>query len=99
MRNGYYFLRRFKTIDKLSQGGNRSIEQHKNSIDIKYKKAIPRRHFIIIDDVTTTGNSLEACRQILLDNGAESVRCVAIGRTLSNRPNAKYNRFVQIKLS
>lgn len=99
MRNGYYYLRRYRTIEKLSHGGNRSVEQHKHSIDIKYKKAIPGKHFILLDDVTTTGNSLEACRQILNDNGAKSVRCIAIGRTLSDKPNVKYDKFVQIKLN
>lgn len=98
MRNGYYYLRRNNTIKQLSHGGNRNIEQHKGSIDIKYKKAIPGRHFILIDDITTTGNSLEACRTILNENGAKSVRCIAIGRTLSDKPNVNYDKFLQIKI-
>lgn len=84
MRNGYYFLRRTNTIASLHSGGDRDIDNHINSIDIKYTKAIRKRAFIIIDDITTTGNSLEACRQILENYGATNIRCIAIGKTKSS---------------
>ena len=36
---------------------------------------------MLLDDITTTGNSLMACRDILLANGARSVEMLALGRT------------------
>ncbi len=36
---------------------------------------------LLIDDVTTSGNSLRACRDILLQNGAKKVYMLALGRT------------------
>ncbi len=36
---------------------------------------------ILLDDVTTTGNSLIACRDILLKNGADDVIMFALGET------------------
>jgi len=36
---------------------------------------------ILLDDVTTTGNSLRACRDILLENGADYVMMFALGKT------------------
>ena len=36
---------------------------------------------LLIDDVATSGNSLRACRDILLKNGAKKVYMLALGRT------------------
>ena len=36
---------------------------------------------LLLDDVTTTGNSLIACRDILLKNGADDVIMFALGKT------------------
>jgi len=44
-------------------------------IDVKGKKVV------ILDDVTTTGNSLIASAQILWSVGAEKVAAIAIGKT------------------
>lgn len=37
---------------------------------------------LLMDDVTTTGNSLYACREILLQNGAETVEMFALGKAI-----------------
>lgn len=37
---------------------------------------------LLMDDVTTTGNSLYACREILLRNGAEHVEMFALGKAI-----------------
>jgi len=36
---------------------------------------------ILLDDVSTTGNSLIACRDILMENGADYVIMFALGKT------------------
>ncbi len=38
---------------------------------------------ILLDDVTTSGNSLMACRDILMDNGIKNVYMLALGKTSS----------------
>lgn len=37
---------------------------------------------LLMDDVTTTGNSLYAYREILLQNGAEHVEMFALGKAI-----------------
>lgn len=37
---------------------------------------------LIVDDVTTSGASLEACKQILLANGAKRVAMLALGQSV-----------------
>ncbi len=68
-------------IDKLAHGGDRSINVHLGSIAVTNAALIKGRDVMLLDDVTRTGNSLFACRRLLLDAGARSVQCVALGRT------------------
>lgn len=37
---------------------------------------------LLMDDVTTTGNSLYACKEILLQHGAKSVKMFALGKAV-----------------
>lgn len=37
---------------------------------------------LLMDDVTTTGNSLYACREILLQAGADHVEMFALGKAI-----------------
>jgi hypothetical protein len=52
-------LFRTKSINKLSTGGDRSLDVLLNSMDYKGVNGSPATKFIL-DDVTTTGNSLNA---------------------------------------
>jgi hypothetical protein len=57
-------LFRAKSIDKLSKGGDRSLEVHLKSMDYKGVAGSPGTKFIL-DDVTTSGNSLNAAITII----------------------------------
>lgn len=74
-------LRRHRRIAKLAAGGDRSMQVHFNSVSVENQHLICGRRITLLDDVTTTGNSLSACRQLLLDAGALSVRCFALAKT------------------
>jgi len=76
-------LRRTKTIAKLATGGDRSLAVHLDSIDISetYRHTIRSKTIVLLDDITTTGNSLHAGALILQQAGAAITHPVAIGRT------------------
>lgn len=74
-------LVRHTKIQKLAAGGDRSIDVHLSSIAVDDRRPIAGQAVLLIDDVMTTGNSLLACRRLLLDAGAGVVKCVALGRT------------------
>ncbi|MEG2118573.1 MAG: phosphoribosyltransferase family protein, partial [Clostridia bacterium] len=40
-----------------------------------------KRRILLIDDVITTGATVNECSKILVENGAFSVSCAAIART------------------
>jgi predicted amidophosphoribosyltransferase len=81
LTDGRNCLVRQKKIKKLSAGGDRGIHIHLNSIDVQQPELIQGRKILLLDDVKTTGHSLLACHQLLLDAGAKSVVIVALGRT------------------
>ena len=76
-------LVRTKKIDKLATGGDRSVEVHLGSIQIRDARLIKGKDVLLLDDVTTSGNSLEACRRLLMDAGAARVQRLAIGKTVA----------------
>lgn len=75
------FLIRYIKIKKLSSGGNRRREVHYDSIRSSDEYSVLGEDVLLLDDITTSGNSLFACRDILLSNGARAVGMLALGRT------------------
>lgn len=79
--DGSACLVRTKKIEKLAHGGDRSKEVHLQSITVANSGLIKGRDVLLLDDVAKTGNSLEACAELLLKAGARSVECATIGKT------------------
>lgn len=77
-----YFLRRNKNIDKLALGGRRDMQIHLQSISAMQEIDITGDIVLLMDDVTTTGNSLYACKDILVQAGAEHVEMFALGKAI-----------------
>lgn len=74
-------LVRFKKVDKLATGGDRSERTHLQSVRVDNAELIRDKDVVVLDDVTTSGNSLSACSKLLLRAGAASVQKIAIGIT------------------
>lgn len=76
-------LLRHTQISKLANGGNRGHSTHYDSITLNnnFEQIIYNKRILLLDDITTTGNSLQACAQILSENGAGDVYPYALGQT------------------
>jgi len=74
-------LVRHMKINKLSHGGDRSIEVHLNSIKVINTDIIRARKVLLLDDVMTSGNSLIACQKLLQKAGAFKVLRLALAQT------------------
>ncbi len=74
-------LRRKIKVPKLSEGGNRSIDIHLESIEFVDDIKIKDKCVLLIDDITTTGISMKACKSILIKNGIIDGFTFAIGQT------------------
>ena len=80
--NKVYFLRRSNSINKLAKGGSRNLSVNMQSIDTVEDIAISADIVLLMDDVTTTGNSLYVCKEILLNRGAANVEMFALGKAI-----------------
>lgn len=78
-------LIRHKRIEKLSSGGDRSASLHMQTIKIENQHLIQDKAVLLLDDVYTTGNSLRACRKLLVQAGAGSVYCLVLGKTVRSK--------------
>ncbi len=76
-------LVRTKEIDKLAYGGRRDKAVHLDSIRVNPDIPVADEVVLVVDDVATSGNSLFACRDILLAHGARRVALLALGKTAS----------------
>ena len=80
--DGVDYLVRTSTVDKLATGGNRDKAVHYESIELKPDVHLSGDVILLVDDVTTTGNSLNVCKDILMQNGASRVAMFAIGQVI-----------------
>ena len=76
-------LRRTKEIEPLHQGGSRDIKIHYASIEPANEKLVANKTVLLLDDVSTSGNSLLACEKILKTKcGVKEVFKLAIWKTI-----------------
>lgn len=81
--NAGQMLRRHTSVPKAATGGARSVEIHKETITIIAPTGAKNRPVILVDDITTTGCTLIACRELLHAAGYKTVIALAIGKTAS----------------
>jgi len=80
-----FFLKRKRRTP--SQGYLSKIERIKNVenaflVPEKKKKQLTGKTVLLVDDVFTTGATLNACTKVLLKNGAKDVHAITLGRVV-----------------
>jgi ComF family protein len=66
------------------QTGLKSDERRKNvsrAFELKDRKCVKGRTVILVDDVATTGNTLNECARVLRRSGCARVFCLVLART------------------
>lgn len=77
----YDVLRRKKRTP--SQGGLSAKARRRNvarAFEVVDAQAVSNKRIVIVDDVLTTGATLDSCARVLRDAGAENVDALVIGR-------------------
>lgn len=77
--NDVNVLFRHTTVPKAATGGPRSVQVHLSSINVVGD--VRGQTVYLFDDVTSTGSSLRACKELLLQSGAARVAMIALGQT------------------
>jgi len=76
-----------KIKDNISQSGLDREERFSNvanvyKINDKFKSSIKSKHICIVDDVITTGATVNECAKLLKKYGAHKVTCASFARTI-----------------
>jgi ComF family protein len=83
-RTGKPVLRALKRIRYTSTQTRLDREQRmenlRNAFHVRHASAVHSRHFVLVDDVFTTGSTVEECARVLRQAGAASVRVVTVAR-------------------
>ncbi|MCK5127090.1 MAG: phosphoribosyltransferase [candidate division Zixibacteria bacterium] len=87
-------LVRMKRIQPLREIENRPVETHLESIIIRQPERIRNFRMLLLDDIYNTGNSLKACKKMLLDAGAKEVRILALGLTWREDTEPQQGRLI-----
>lgn len=56
------------------------MENLLNAFQIRNNAVVQGRHLVLVDDVLTTGSTVDECARVLKNAGAESVRVVTVAR-------------------
>ena len=84
-------LKRFEQVAQSSQTrGCRSKEAHLKSIRVIDRQSIENKNVILMDDVITTGSSVNACKELLQEAGAKEVKVLCLGKTIREVEHAHY---------
>jgi len=80
--NGTECLVRTKTVPKSTWFGGRDVKKHLDSIEIKSPEKLQAKKILLIDDIATSGSTLNACIQKLKSTKPLEIITLALGRTL-----------------
>lgn len=69
------------TISQTKKSREERYNNMKDGFEISDKEAIKDKNILLLDDVITTGATLEACANLLLENGAKTVSIATIAST------------------
>lgn len=76
--NEHILIRTISTESQTKKSRYNRYENMKSVFQIQNPEVVTGKHILLIDDVITTGATLEACANALLENGASKVSIAAL---------------------
>ena len=83
VKDGRDLLIRKIAVPKSAQGGPRDQDLHEDTIEVTNPSKVKDKVVYIIDDIWTTGSTLQACANLMRKAGASDVKVFAVGKTVS----------------
>lgn len=73
-------IRTRNTTSQVRHDRKRRMENLRNAFKMRHSTDVRGRHVVLVDDVLTTGSTLDECARVLLSGGAASVRAITVAR-------------------
>jgi ComF family protein len=73
-------LRTRNTTSQVAYDRKMRMENLRNAFRMRQSSDVRGRHLLLVDDVLTTGSTLDECALVLLEAGAASVRAITVAR-------------------
>ncbi len=80
-KNAWNLILRTKTHEKLSGGGDRSVKGLLDTMALYAGYNLTDKMVVVFDDITTTGNTMEAVKRLLKEKGVKDIYAITLGRT------------------
>jgi len=85
-----------RTKDTPPQSGLNTQERRKNvegafEFNTEFSQFVFGKAVLLIDDIHTTGATLDECSKVLLDAGAKEIFCLAFASTIIKQASVSYN--------
>ena len=90
MKDGSRMVERTLTHEKLATGGTRNVIHQMETMRLRFDYEIAGKNIIILDDIATTGNSMEAVRRLFRPYKVGIIYAIAIGKTIWEESTAVY---------
>jgi ComF family protein len=72
--------RRRHTTTQTHFDRRRRMQNLRDAFELRQNAPVEGKHLLLVDDVLTTGSTLDECARVLLDAGAETVRALTVAR-------------------
>ena len=73
-------VRTRNTTSQLMHDRKKRMENLRNAFGMRHNRDVTGRHLVLVDDVLTTGSTLDECALVLMKAGAASVRGITVAR-------------------
>jgi competence protein ComFC len=68
------------TVTQTHFDRRRRMQNLRDAFELRQNVPVQGKHLLLVDDVLTTGSTLDECARVLLEAGAESVRGLTVAR-------------------
>ena len=73
-------MRRRHTITQTHFDRRQRMRNLRAAFALRHNADVKDKTFLLVDDVLTTGSTLDECARVLLEGGARSVRAITVAR-------------------
>lgn len=72
--------RRRYTVTQTRFDRKRRMQNLRDAFEVSQNARVTDRHILLVDDILTTGSTLDECARVLVEAGAASVNAIAVAR-------------------